>query len=213
MMTPSINGAGRHRHREPIVDHHMSAPQHPTPGQMTEFMRALEQRVHEQGWDQPALFASVHALSNGAFLVIPVPLPYGEVVRSLGILADEARPDHFERENAWRDSMVALTLVTEAWGNDWTPGETPPPPTDRSLGDVPGSYECRQLSAVDVWGHTYVIHHRRGREPITVTGAIMSTIMQHLRTMTLAIAEAMPEGRADLQALRNLDLSSEWLTS
>jgi hypothetical protein len=181
-------------------------------------LRTIEQDINAGGWDQPVILAELRWLplpsNSGVLKLNPVPTqPQNPVGAYLRHLADAMTNDADGRELAALIADAAFfgfALFVESWTNTELTPEQHRTRT-RSLADIPGSYESRDTSAVDIRGNVYGIHRRRGAKPL-VTGqegpmpALVGPIMAALRDMTLAVAERLPADRADVAALRKLDI-------
>lgn len=182
---------------------------------VTQLLRKIEQGVNARGWDQPAVIAELRWLplpSGKAVLGLdPLPThlgnPVGEYLRHL---ADAIASDAEFAAIIADEAFFGFALFVESWSNTELTPEQHRTRT-RSLADIPGSYESRDTSAVDIRGNVYGIHRRRGAKPL-VAGqegpmpALVGPVMAALRDMTVAVAERLPAGQADVAALRKLDI-------
>lgn len=171
------------------------------------FLHDVEAHVNRGGWDVPAQMAEIHR-SETSLGLNPVQMPRrGPPADHVAQLADWMTTGAFiggplVQVLSQRPSFFGYLMVVEAWVND----DVSPEDDHKHMADILGSYEERLLLAVDIRGNAYGIARRRGQEPVehppvTFTGRLI----QSLHAMTLAVAEQMPPGLADLDALRRCE--------
>lgn len=188
----------------PIVDHTVT----PNRDDIIRLLRKAEQDVNRHSWDQPARLVELRW--TGATLSTrrtpsTVRPPIGMYLR---FVADRMRTSPAGRALAVgmaEQSVVGIALFCESWSNSELSIEQARDLTV-SLADTPGSYESRDVAAIDIYGNAYGIHRRRGHKPVEAHAdlPLAGEIMRGLRDIMLTVAEHVPAGQADLDALRAL---------
>src|SRR4051794_23674928 len=146
---------------------------------MIQFARLLEEDIHKLGWDHSPVLGVVIQLAPGldsrsvgmtrgygrfAMTLFPVqpadlPGPPGEVLSRIGSACQAGRLKPTLPEEI--GSLCGVALVVEAWSNN-----TPPDERDgRSLADIPGSKEVRNVTVIDCGGRVYFLERVRGKQP------------------------------------------------
>jgi hypothetical protein len=172
------------------------------------YLRKLEQGIHRYGWDQPPMCAELH-WHTSVMQVESIPLPDGNPGEYLSSVARLFSSDQPEVKagvaGIAQPAFFGMVLVNEAWGNDeLTPEQNQA--RRKPLADTVGSYESRIVSAVDIRGNIYCLNRRRGEKPEDWSRyPITGRVIRSLHAITLAVAERLPPGLADLEALRRAD--------
>lgn len=174
--------------------------------------RKIEQGVNKLGWDQPPHLAEL--LWNGSSILsarlmpIEIQSPPGGFLEHLGeVFQNEDQGRQTAQMMAADPRFFGLIFHTESWSNEQLTPEEYLRET-RSLADIPGSVESRDLTAIDIAGRIYGLHRNRGEKPLYLTEdhAYAGRVIVGLQKMMIAIGEHLPAGDVDLGALRNLNL-------
>lgn len=180
----------------------------PAADEVERAVRALEIGVHRQGWDKsPSVMALMH---NGRTL-LPAPLPVmlqeplGEFMLFWANYLKTTQAGRQMAVNMADENFAGLALVSESWANSsLSPQEREADP--RKLADIPGSYESRDVLSVDTAGRLFMLHRQRGMKPLAGMSEVTGRIPLALLSIVLTVAELMPSGTANVQALREVHL-------
>lgn len=143
-----------------------SADQEPGIDELAGVMVAVEQKLDDEGWDQPPRIFTLHHAADGGIDVHGLLAP-GKGVHLpalLEVAAEEMRSAEYA--DRVRSRLAAgyfgLLLSYEAWARFGPQALTTDP--SRSLADQPGSVECRLVTIRTVCGQELTYQHVRGRE-------------------------------------------------
>ena len=108
------------------------------------------------------------------------------------VTAGDPAAEEMIAEMAVVPTFFGMVLVVECWSNDeMTPDQNEVRRTP--LADTVGSYESRQVCAVDIRGNVYGLHRKRGEKPEDFDG-LTGRVIAALHVITLAVAERLPPG-------------------
>ncbi len=180
-----------------------------------QMMLQVEAKIHKFGWDEPPQLFTVEALDPETLVMRPKPIfPSGNPADFLEYMAAAFRESSTGRalvREIARASFVGFLFVTASWGNyELTPEQWLT--ETRSMADIPGSIESRDVTCVDVAGRVMAMHRNRGEEPLASFGdepvwtTLGGKVVESLLAMTIAVAEKMPAETADLEALRRVNV-------
>ncbi len=183
--------------------------------QIEAVLRRGEQGERRAGWDQPATLWQIRAIGTRGIALVPMPL---EVMNPPGEFLQYAAHWMTHDPDGQQCSLLMATgglgefagvaFINEVWINN-TPGLVP---DGRALADIPGSVEARNVACVDTSARLWMLMRKRGGRLEDYTTILGSDITPHiygripgaLRDMVLTIAQHLPEGGADLEALRSM---------
>lgn len=152
--TPHERAADATIEREPGID------------ELADMLVAVEQRLDDDGWDQPPRIFTLHHAVDGGIDVHGLLAP-GKGVHLptlLEVAADEIRsPEYADRVRFRLDAgYFGLLVSSEVWARLGLEALTTD--TSRPLADQPGSVECRLVTIRTIGGQELTYQHVRGRE-------------------------------------------------
>lgn len=184
----------------------------PPEGLIKSALKNYEITVNRQGWDKPPQFLMIFALTPNLLRLAQMPLPDGSPAQILKTAASEMRKTEKSelREVLALPSFAGLAAITETWANNTiTPDEYQAlRATGRRMADHPASYEARDLLAVDCAGRSHSIHRKRG-DKTTYLAGLGGGMIGAIKEMVLMVAEQMPPGTADVEAIQALHLTTQ----
>lgn len=178
----------------------MSAPE-------ARLMLKLEQRLHREGWDQPAaLYVIVRTEDRMRLIKQPAPLHSDPAARLKYIADVMSEPGNQLGEltamaMAAFDGFHGLLFSHEAWQTYLSTRER----GGRAAADTPGSKELRGVLAITVRAKAYYVSRIRGERPSVeefddLGGRVADALVRMLR----AVAVHLPDGAVDREALAAL---------
>lgn len=144
----------------------MPIEQEPGIDELAGLLVAVEQKLDDDGWDQPPRVFTLNHTANGSITVHGLLAPDRGVhlPTLLEVATEEARSPELADRMRSRLHMgyFGLLVSSEAWARFGPQALTTD--TSRRLADQPGSVECRMVTICTVGGQELTYQHVRGRD-------------------------------------------------
>lgn len=190
--------------------------------------KKIEQAAHRNGWDQPPVlgyFARLHSSAGYVVRPMPIHLPglHGSARIAVEIMVEAFRAGHEEGIGSraaelfpadLRNMLAGIWLATEAWMNSIPVEER----GGRSLADIPGSVEVRNVALIDCGGRSVYVDRVRGDKPkVTLNGPgidardgrVTGPLFEALRDLLVEMCKIMDDGQWAPAALARVGLKAE----
>ena len=168
-------------HEEHLSD--TPVEQEPSIGDLAEMVVAVEQRLDDDGWDQPPRIFTLNHAADGGIAVhgLLAPNMRLHLPTLLETAAEEVRaPEFGDRVRSLLGAgYFGLLVSSEAWARLGPEALTTD--TRRSLADQPGSVECRLVTIRTVSGQELTYQHVRGHDSAFLPGAPEGRLNDGLR--------------------------------
>lgn len=183
-------------------------------------LAAADATLNQQGWENPPMLADLikvpggHRLSELPFEITKPPALYLKMLVET-LEDDEQDTADLVQAMGAATNFVGILFAVETWGHEGTADERWKLTENgtKSLADIPGSFEVRLITLVDVYGRVAVLHRRRGEEPEYGTRTAVEWFLPHmtvhyLTRLVRVLAKQTSGGDNDMTALDRLVLKS-----